>query len=66
MSNAKKRLAAVQYLKDESEKEMALKKKETELTNIELEVKEAELKLHSQQQGEMMKALFSLLKKDNS
>ena len=45
---------------------MALKKEEMELRRRELEVKEAELKLHSQQQGEMMKALFSLLKKDNS
>lgn len=66
LSNAKKRLGAVQYLKDKSEKEMALKKEEMELRRRELEVKEAELKLHSQQQGEMMKALFSLLKKDNS
>ena len=58
------RLGAVQYLKDKSEKEMALKKEEMELRRRELEVKEAELKLHSQQQ-EVMKALFSLLKKDN-
>lgn len=63
-SNAKKRLNAVQYLRDKSEKEMALKKEEMELRRRELEVKETEMKLQYQQQGEMMKALFSLLKKD--
>ena len=50
LSNAKKRLGAVQHLKDKSEKEMALKKEEMELRRRELEVKEAELKLQSQQQ----------------
>ena len=65
-SNSKRRACAVQLLQDKAEKEMALKKEELELRRKELKLKEEQLRLQNQQQGDMMKALFSRIKKDSN
>ena len=44
---------------------MALRKEELELRRKELELKEEQLRLQNQQQGGMMKALFSMINKNN-
>ena len=64
--NPRRRMVAVQYLQEKSEKEMAFKKEELELRRRELELKEEQLRLQNQQQGDMMKVLLSLIKKDNT
>ena len=65
-SNSKRSASAVQFLQDKAEKEMALKKEELELRRKEVELKEEQLRLQNQQEDDMMKALFQLIKKDSN
>ena len=64
-SNSKRRVTAVKFLQEKAERDMALRKEELELRRKELELKEEQLRLQNQQQGDMMKALFSLINKNN-
>ena len=64
-SNSKRRVTAVKFLQEKAERDMALRKEELELRRKELELKEEQLRLQNQQQGEMMKALFSMINKNN-
>jgi hypothetical protein len=64
-SNSKRRVTAVKFLQEKAERDMALRKEELELRRKELELKEQQLRLQNQQQADMMKALFSLINKDN-
>ncbi len=63
--NPRRRMVAVEYLQQKSEKEMAMKKEELELRRRELEVKEEQLRMQNQQQNDRMKVLLSLINKDN-
>ena len=64
-SNSKRRVTAVIFLQEKAERHVALRKEELELRRKELELKEEQLRLQNQQQGEMMKALFSMINKNN-
>ena len=64
-SNSKRRVTAVKFLQEKAERDMALRKEELELRRKELELKEEQLRLQNQQQSEMMKALFSMINKNN-
>ncbi len=63
--NPRRRMVAVEYLQQKSEKEMAIKKEELELRRRELEVKEEQLRMQNQQQNDMMRVLLSLINTDN-
>lgn len=63
---SKRRLSAVQFLQEKAQKDMALRKEELELRRKELELKEEQLKMQNKQQGDLMKALFSLINKNNN
>ena len=64
-SNSKRRVTAVKFLQEKAARDMAMRKEELELRRKELELKEEQLRLQNQQQGDMMKALFSLINKNN-
>ena len=64
-SNSKRQVTVVKFLQEKAKRDMALRKEVLELRRKELELKEEQLRLQNQQQGEMMKALFSMINKNN-